>query len=159
MNPSFSVTVTDISKQEFLSAVRHVCFQRDLVVLILVPVAFFIFIWNLRGFSALTVVLPLLLLIVMAAYFEITRVVSYRKFPADLKMFYCFDDRGWTLQVGEGSASVSWADTSRLRERKHLFLLCQGKNVSNLLPKRCLTSEQIDQIRAWYQAAKQHTSQ
>ena len=154
MENAFSVTVTDISMREYLCAVRRVCFQRDLTVFILVPVAFLIFLWNLRGFTALTVILPVVLLVVMMAYFEIVRIQSYRKFPADIKMAYRFDETGWTLQVKEGSASVAWTETSRLAERKHLFLLCQGKNVSNLLPKRCLTEEQCARIRTWYRAAK-----
>ena len=154
MDNAFSVTVTDISKREYLCAVRRVCFQRDLTALILIPIAFLIFIWNLRGFSTLTFVLPAALLVVMAAWFEITRVLSYSKFPSDIKMAYRLDEQGWALQVGDGNASVTWAETSRLVERKHLFLLCQGKNVSNLLPKRCLTEEQCAQLRAWYKASR-----
>ena len=154
MEKGFSVTVTDIGMREYLCAVRHVCFQRDLTVCILVPIAFWIFLWNLRGISALTFILPAVLLVVVAAWFEIVRIQSYQKFPADIKMTYCFDEQGWSLQVREGSASVTWAETSRLVERKHLFLLCQGKNTSNLLPKRCLTEAQCAQVRAWYKASR-----
>ena len=154
METGFSVTVTDISMREYLCAVRRVCARRDLTALVLVPAAFLIFIWNLRGFSALTIILPIVLLAVMAAWFEITRVISYSKFPADIKMVYCFDEQGWSLRVKEETASIPWGETTRLVERKHLFLLCQGKNVSNLLPKRCLSEEQCARIRAWFQAVR-----
>ena len=154
MKNDFSVAVTDITCREYLCAVRHACLRRDIVSLILIPLAFLIFLWNLRGVSTLTFILPAVLLVVVAAWFEITRVQSFSKFPADIKLVYRFDEQGWTLQVKQESASVAWSETGRLVERKHLFLLCQGKNVSNLLPKRCLTQEQCAQIRAWYQQSR-----
>ena len=154
MSSSFSITVTDISKKEFLCAVRWVCRFRDLSSLILAPLAFFIFICFLKGFSAAAIILPVLLLIVMAVYFEFTRINGYRQFPKDIKMVYEFNEQGWTLQVGENTGSSGWAEMVKLVERKHVFLLCHTKNSSNLLPKRCLTAEQIDQIRTWYRAAK-----
>ena len=154
MENAFSVTVTDIGLREYLCAVRHVSARRDLVVLTMFPIAFLIFLWNLRGVTALTVILPVVLLVVMMAYFEIVRIQSYGRFPSDIKMEYRFDEQGWSLQVKEGAASVAWGETSRLVERKRVFLLCQGKNVSNLLPKRYLTEEQCTQIRAWYKASR-----
>ena len=154
MENTFSVTATDISMREYLCAVRHVSARRDLVVLIMFPLAFLIFLWNLRGFTALTVILPVVLLVVMMAYFEIVRIQSYSGFPSEIRMAYRFDEQGWSLRVKEGSASIAWGETSRLVERKRVFLLCQGKNVSNLLPKRCLTEEQCAQIRAWYKASR-----
>ena len=154
MENAFSVTVTDIGMREYLCAVRHVSARRDLVALTMVPVAFLIFLWNLRGITALTFLLPAVLLVVMMAYFEIVRIQSYSKFPTDLKMVYRFDEQGWTLQVKGDAALIPWTETSRLKERGRVFLLCQGKNVSNLLPKRCLTEEQCALIRAWYQASR-----
>ena len=154
MENSFTVLVTDIQKNEFVSAMRWMYRLRDLCVLTIAPLAFFIFILSLNGFSVSAILLPVLLLAVMAVYFEITRANGYKQCPKDIKMIYEFNEQGWTLKVGDDTGSSAWADMFKLLNRRRVFLLCQTKGTSNLLPKRCLTEEQMQQIQTWYKAAK-----
>ena len=154
MEHSFSVTVSKISRKEFNSALRGMFRRREIVFLLIAFLAFLVLVLAKEDPSLLFCFSPLIAPAVVAALFEFIFFNTYNQFPGNLTMDYTMDAEGWKLLVNGDNGSSAWADMYALVERKHVFLLCHTKTSSNLLPKRCLTAEQIEQIRTWYNNAK-----
>lgn len=147
---SFAVTVTDISALEFTSALRRLQSRPSsgFFALIVLVFAFGLLLWGWDSLS--TYVVTLVVFVVLLLYLEIKRWQDYGKFPKTIELNYEFDPNGWRLRVKSESSFCAWASTVKLVETKRLFLLYNSKNASNLLPKRCLSEEQITLIRTWY---------
>ena len=150
MNNGFEVKVTEINRKEYLSALRWMQMKRVRNLIIALAVIF-VFIYCVL--DPRPTWLPLLavgVILFVLAYYEVMRWLDYPKFPKEFSMSYVIDNRGWRLQVGEEQSVCAWSSTVKLVDTKALFLLYNSKNSSNLLPKRCLTQEQIEQVRFWY---------
>ena len=79
---------------------------------------------------------------------------GYKDFPKDITFSYLIDVEGWQLTVGEESANIDWQDTAKLVVRSQVVLLYNEDNRSNILPRRCLTDHQLEQMRAWFQISR-----
>lgn len=147
---SFSVAVTDINAFEFTSALRRLQSRPStgFYGLIVLVFAIGLLLWGWDSLS--TYFVTLFVFVVLLLYLEIKRWQDYSKFPKDMELNYEFDPNGWRLHVKNESSFCAWASTVKLVETRRLFLLYNSKNTSNLLPKRCLTEEQIALIRTWY---------
>ena len=154
----FTVKVDGVKTNEFLQANHFMALKQYLAVAgLLFLLALSILIFNgsdqFKNLWALLIIVPIVPIV-----YHISFLRSYRKYPyGEMEMEYHFDSRGWRLTVSGQTGVVAWANTLKLRCTKTVFLLyarVDGRKgmVSNVLPRRCLTDEQAEQIVAWYQA-------
>ena len=149
MEDGFKVHVDGITKAEYMAAARWLCAGKAIPGLIFV-LAVTVFLLLLNNGSPVILLFPVLAAGITLGYFELFNLRNFKKFPTDLVMDYEFDSHGWRLYVQEYTGLCAWANTVRMRETRAVFLLYNAKAASNLLPKRCMTGEQMAQVRKWY---------
>ena len=149
MENGFKVHVCGITKNEYMAAARWLSLNKIVPIAILAVAAAICLVVFGSGDPAL-LLFPVVAIGFALVYYEMINLRDYKKFPADLQMDYEIDSRGWRLYVMDTTGLCAWANTVRMRENNDVFLLYNAKNTSNLLPKRCMTSEQILQVREWY---------
>ena len=89
------------------------------------------------------------LLILLALAYEFSGRKNYGPMKYDEAVLdYTFTPEGYSLTVGEQTATFPW-EQATLRRTRSDFLLYSDKKNSSVLPKRCLTEEQTRQILAW----------
>ena len=156
----FTVKVDGIKLKEFMQANHFMALKQYLAVIgLLLLLALSTLILNgsdqFQYLWALFIVVPIVPIV-----YHISFLRSYKKYPySEMEMSYTFDSRGWRLTVNDQTGVVAWANTLKLRRTKTVFLLyarVEGRKsmVSNVLPRRCLTDEQAQQILTWYNAKK-----
>ena len=156
----FTVTVDGIRRNEFMQANHFLAMKQYLATAgLLLLLAVSILIVNgsdqFRNLWALLIIIPI---VPIVYHFSFLR--AYGKQPyGEMEMAYSFDENGWRLTVNGQTGVVAWVNTLKLRRTKTVFLLyarVEGRRgmVSNVLPRRCLTDEQADQIVAWFNAKK-----
>lgn len=81
---------------------------------------------------------------------------QWKKFPQETEFSFLIDGEGWQLTVGGQSGGSPWNRTARLKEHRHVFLLYQrGSNASTTLPKRSLSKEEEQAVRAWFKGSRE----
>lgn len=149
MEDGFKVHVNGITKVEYMAAAWWLCIRKVIPIVIFI-VAATAFLMLFGGGSPVILLFPFLAIGITLGYYELVNLRNFKKFPTDLVMDYEFDSHGWRLYVQEHTGVCAWASTVLMRETKEVFLLYNTKATSNLLPKRCMTGEQMTQVRKWY---------
>ena len=156
----FTVKVDGIRRKEFMQANHFMALKQYVAVAgLLLLLALSILIINgsdqFKNLWALAIVIP-----VVPIVYHISFLRAYGKYPyGEMEMTYVFDERGWRLTVNGQTGVVAWANTLKLRRTKTVFLLYARTEVrrglvSNVLPRRCLTDEQAEQIVTWFNEKK-----
>ena len=143
------VMVRGVRKNEYMQSIRQMALRSYLwmcVVVAGVVVFFTVLTGDTRPQSFLV---PLALLVIVPVVYELYQRKSYQTQPFDTtEMEYWLSSRGWRMEAFGNRAVFTWANT-RLVETRDDLLLYTARQVSSLLPKRCLTAEELAQIRAW----------
>ena len=64
-----------------------------------------------------------------------------------------WDDEGVSLSGAHGNSRLAWGEFHRWAENDRLVLLFQSQMLYNIVPKRVLTAEQVDDLRSKLQDA------
>ncbi len=154
MDEQFDIQVSNVTKKEFTQAgsemIRGLVGPAFLAVAVVtIVIMMFLGDYSLKAFLPPFVIVGALLLI---AWLMVGR--GYKDFPKDITFSYLIDVEGWQLTVGEESANIDWQDTTKLVVRSQVVLLYNEDNRSNMLPRRCLTDHQLEQMREWFQISR-----
>ncbi len=154
MEQTFKIEISAMTKQEYIQTAtesirRLIAPAFAVAAMITVAIAFAI-----NDFSVRSIVPPFAILAVIIAVMWVLMASSWKSYPKDTSFSYVIDDAGWELTVQGVSARVDWQDTQHLTIRRHVVLLYNESNRSNVIPRRALTQAQLAQIRAWYRDSR-----
>lgn len=149
------VKVDNITVGEFAEANRIV-FLRTYIPFSLLSVFFaIIYTGSIGQIRPLAVLVPVIVVIFLPLGSEYINRRDYKRYPiAQMEMEYTFDAIGWTMQMGEVKGGCRWFDAAKMKETRDLLLLYSTKRNSDMVPKRCLTEEQLEKIREFYRRGK-----
>ena len=154
MDDQYDIQIDGLTRREFIQAGSEFIRRIALPLFALVAVVTAVIAMAIGDFSLRSLLPPFLVAIAALVVLRLSVVFSWRKFPADTRFSYLIDREGWQITVGDTSANVDWQDTARMTVRSHVVLLFNEDNRSNLLPRRCLTPEQLEQMRLWYRQSR-----
>ena len=154
LDEQVDIQVSNVTKKEFTQAgsemIRGLVGPAFLAVAVVtIVIMMFLGDYSLKAFLPPFVIVGALLLL---AWMMVGR--GYKDFPKDITFSYLIDVEGWQLTVGEESANIDWQDTTKLVVRSQVVLLYNEDNRSNMLPRRCLTDHQLEQMREWFQISR-----
>ena len=160
MNRSVSLT---LSAEDYVAANRlHClnCFRRRgaIAVAVLFVLAYAIWMtiahidrWPAIGVIALNAGFAAVVVFMIANYYwliPITTRRTYRKHKALHRTYtLSWSETGLTVTGDGGEWKISWSDYLKWAENVEIFVLYQAPRLFNMLPKRALTPEQIDDFR------------
>lgn len=94
-------------------------------------------------------VLILVLLAVPAAYRGAIQREYRRSGFSNMELSYEFDSDGWAARSGTKQARVLWCATWKVRRNANALLLYPNRKSVNLVPLKCISSEQQKRIINW----------
>lgn len=150
MDEQYDIQIEGITKAEYVQAGTEIIRRMIVPLILLVAAATLIIALFIDDFSLRSLLPPFVVALLAPVVMWASVVHSWKKFPAGTSFSYLIDREGWQLTVGESSANIDWQDTVRMTVRSHVVLLFHESNRSNILPRRCLTPEQLAQLRAWF---------
>ena len=154
METNFTVHVEGLTPSEVMQSMRRMMLKPYLILWAVVyAIALVVFlvkgslsIWGWIG--------PAVILILLALAYEFSGRKNFRPMKYDEAVLdYEFYPQGYRLTVGDQSVFFHWEDAT-LRRTRSDFLLYSDKHNSSILPLRCLTESQKQQITAWAKAGK-----
>lgn len=152
MTMEFSVHVFAPTKGEIMDSMRRMVLRPYLLLWPIAYAAVFAFSLIRGGITIYTILGPAVILLLLAGAYEFTGRKNYLPMGYDkAELDYTFTPKGYTLRVGEKSASFRWTEVRIVKTRKNLLLYSDKKN-SSILPLRFLTPEQLDTILGWIQS-------
>ena len=151
-----TIAVHGIRYEEF-AALKWRQFLRifSVMVAVLAAAAFFAV---YRGGREIPLAGSLVLILLVAAVLAVYRSSIRRAWRSSglgsMELTYSFDRDGWTVRRGAEQVRVLWSKTWRVNRSSRTLLLYPNRRSVNLVPLRCLTAEQTDQILAWVRGEK-----
>ena len=151
----FDIQVTGVTREEYLQASGELIRSMIPTGLVLVTaVTMFLLVFT-EEITLKAVLAPYVVLLLAIAGGYLYLRLSWKKFPQDVAYSFLIDAEGWQLTVGEDYGGADWDATAKLKEKSGVLLFyMRGSTASSSLPKRCLTEEQLEAIRGWYQASR-----
>lgn len=150
----FDIQIQSITKKEYVQAGTESIRRMTLPLLALVAVLTIIIAMAIQDFSYRSIVPPFGIALIVVFFLRFTVSRSWKNYPADTAYSFQFDQKGWRITVGEESVPVDWRDTYRMTVRRDVVLLYNESNRSNLLPRRCVSDAQLEQMRTWFKASR-----
>lgn len=154
MGDQFDIQINGVTRKEYIQAGTDTLRRMILPLLLLVIVFTFVIAMAVQNYSLKSLLLPFAVAFAFLLIMYIMVVASWKNFPADTKYSYLIDEDGWEITVGRDSANIDWDKTSRMTVRSHVVLLFNEANRSNLIPRRCLTNEQLAQMQQWFKESR-----
>lgn len=149
MTMEFSVHVFAPTKGEIMDSMRRMVLKPYLCLWPIAYAAVFAISLLRSGINLYTVFGPAVILLLLALAYEYMGRKNYAPMGYDKAVLdYTFTPKGYTLTVGEQSASFRWEEVRVVTTRKNLLLYSDKKN-SSILPLRFLSPEQKDAILTW----------
>ena len=149
---SFIITVTGITRREYLQACRENAKRLYLILAATMVIICGAIMLATGNISAAAFVGPVLVLLMAVGAYELMRRLNYK---GQLEQFdpveYHFDRSRWQVKIGQKEVQVDWRGTVKLRKTKDCLFLYNDSASSNLIPLRLLTLEQEQWIFQWYQ--------
>ena len=154
MDTQFDIQINGVTKKEYIQAGSDTVRRMTLPLLALVAVFTAVITLAVQNFSLKALLLPFGVAIVFLLIMYLMVVTSWKNFPADTQFSYLIDEDGWEITVGENRANIDWSKTTRMTVRSHVVLLFNESNRSNMLPRRCLTDDQLAQMQQWFKESR-----
>lgn len=146
---SFSVRVEHLTPSEVMQSMRRMMRKTYLILWAAVYAIVLAVALVRQHFSIFTWVSPAVILILLAGAYEFSGRKNFGPMKyGEAVLDYTFTPQGYSLTVGEQTASFSWAQ-AKLRRTRSDFLLYSDKNNCSVLPKRCLTPEETQALLSW----------
>ncbi len=154
MQDQIQIQVTSMQKKEYIQLGFETVRRLLLPMLALVTLVVLAIALAIQDMSVRSLLPPYVLIALGVLAYYIMIALSWKDFLADTKFSYVIDDYAWQLTVGEETVQVKWSDTVRMTVRSRVILLYNEDNRSNLLPRRCVTPEQLAQLRQWFRDSR-----
>lgn len=98
-------------------------------------------------------------MLVFCAVLILLEIVIRRAYKDELikmdPVNYILNADSWVIQRGSEKAEIKWNATMKLTFSKDCLFLYNTNTSSNMIPRRLISKEQEDQIRAWYQNSRE----
>ena len=154
MEQQFDIQIDNVTRKEYVQAGSETIRRMILPLLALVTVFTVVIAMAVQNFSLQSLLLPFGVAIAFLLVMYIMVLTSWKNFPSDTQFSYLIDEDGWEITVGESRANIDWDKTTRMTVRSHVVLLFNEANRSNMLPRRCLTNEQLAQMQQWFRESR-----
>ena len=154
MDIQFDIQVNGVTKKEYVQAGSDTVRRMILPLMALVAAFTIIIALAVHNFSLKSLFLPFGVAAAFLLIMYAMVVLSWKNFPADTQFSYLIDEDGWEITVGDDRANIDWSKTTRMTVRSHVVLLFNESNRSNMLPRRCLTDEQLAQMKQWFKESR-----
>lgn len=155
----FNMESTGLTRGEFLQAIHRLSWKFYGGVIGLCA-AVFLLICAVAGFDLFYMIFPGSVALALILYFEMKAFANYGKFDYENVSFHFrFEPERWVVIRGkelDTRAEYAWAASSVLETGKDLLLVPNEGRGSYTLPKRSLTAEQIQVIKAWSASGKKN---
>ena len=149
METNFSVHVTDLTKNEVMQSTRRMVLKPYLLLWAVVYAVVLVVFLVQGSLSFFGLYGPGIILALLALAYEFTGRKNFEPMGyAKATLDYEFFPQGYRLTVGENTMFFHWKDASVKQTRSNLLLYSDKRN-SSILPKRCLTTAQMEQIFKW----------
>ena len=151
----FEITLTGITDSEYHQA-RQLNNRRIFKMLAIIMVLICGIIILVTGNASVNAILgPFFLYVLFVVAVEILTRRNYKGQLSETEpVVYRFDEKGWSVTAGGGTAEFEWRVTEKLKDYKDGIFLYNDSTSGNLLPKRLLTEAQIAQIKAWFKGSR-----
>lgn len=149
---SFTITVTGITRREYLQACRENAKRLYLILAAAMVVICGVIMLATGNVSAAAFVGPVLVFLMAVAAYELMTRLNYKGQLEQVDpVEYHFDGLRWRVKNGQQEVSVDWRGTVKLHRTKDCLFLYNDSASGNLIPLRQLTPEQEQWIFQWYQ--------
>ena len=143
-----NVHVEGLQKNEVMESMRRMVIKPYLILWVVVY-AIMAVVMIVKGVTVYTLLGPAVILLLLALAYEYSGHKNFPKMGYDKAvMDYQLTPGGYTLTVGEKSATIKW-DGAWIVETKHDLLLYSDKNNCSVLPKRFLQDGEKEKILSW----------
>ena len=151
----FDFTLTGITKTEYHQAC-HLNNRRSYGILVFAMVIICgVIILATGNASAAAFLGPLIIFVVFVVGMEVLTRFGYKDQLASIDpVVYHFSPVGWEVTANNQTVGVEWRATVKMKNSRDCIFLYNDDASSNLLPKRLMTAEQMDQIRSWYKDSR-----
>lgn len=149
MDTNFSIHVEGLTSGEVMQSMRRMMLRPYLILWAAVYATVLVIFLVQGSMSPWGYIGPAVILILLALAYEFSGRKNFKPMKYDEAVLdYEFDPQGYRLTVGEQSLFFHWEDTVLKRTRSNLLLYSDKRN-SSILPLRCLTESQQQQIQRW----------
>jgi hypothetical protein len=149
-----SVRVENLTPREVMESLRRMMRKTYLILWAIVYAVVLLVALVQKAATVYTILGPAVILILLALAYEYQGRKSFGAMGyGEAVMDYELTPKGYRLTMGENSVEFSWK-TARLAETRSDFLLYSDQKNSSVLPKRCLTEEEIKKLRTWAETGK-----
>ena len=153
---SFHLKVDGITRKEYFQACRENgrrLYSTLAATMIVICGLIILFTGNARPAAFIG---PLVIYGVIVVGYELLTRLSYKDQLAviDPPVEYAFSVGRWTVKKGDQLVEIPWRETPRLRKTKTCLFIYNSDTVSNLLPRRLLTEEQIQSLETWFETSR-----
>ena len=154
METNFTVHVEGLTPGEVMQSMRRMM-RKPYLILWAVVYAIALVVFLVKGsLSVWGWIGPAVILMLLALAYEFSGRKNFGPMKyGEAVLDYEFSPQGYRLTVGEQSVFFHWEDATLKRTRSD-FLLYSDKHNSSILPLRCLTEAQKQQIAVWAKAKK-----
>lgn len=154
----FNIESTGLTRSEFFQAIHRMS-RKFYGGVIGLCVAVFLLICLVKEFNIFYLIFPGSVALALLLYYEMKAFANYGKFDYENVTFHFrFEPDRWVVIRGkelDTRAEYTWEETAGVWETgKNLLLVPSEGMGSYTLPKRSLTPEQIQTIKAWSAAGK-----
>ncbi len=154
MENQIQISCQEIKRAEYMQAGMETIRRMLLPLLGMVAILTLIICLVIADFSLRSILPPFLVVGAGIGIYWVLLARNWKDFPAETAFSYTIDQEGWQITLGEDTVSIPWDATARMTKRRDVIFLYNEGDRSNLLPRRCLTKEQLAQIEAWFRASR-----
>ncbi len=154
METNFTAHVEGLTPDEVMQSMRRMM-RKPYLILWAVVYTIALVVFLVKGSLSLWGWIgPAVILMLLALAYEFSGRKNFGPMKyGEAVLDYEFSPQGYRLTVGEQSVFFHWEDATLKRTRSD-FLLYSDKHNSSILPLRCLTEAQKQQITVWAKAEK-----
>ncbi len=149
METCISVHVDGLKVREVMQSTRRMMLRPYLYMWLVVYGVMAVVMLVTKSVTVYTLLGPAVILLLLAGAYEYS---GHRNFPSmgydTAVLDYELTPQGYTLTVGDNTATFSWTEAWVVETRSDLLLYSDKKNCS-VLPKRFLRDGEKEQIKAW----------
>lgn len=155
MDSAFTVHVDQLTPNEVMQSMRRMMLRPYLMLWVLLYALMLVIFLVKGGLTIWGWIGPAIILILLALAYEFSGRKNFKPMKYhEATLDYSFSPEGYTLTVGEQTVRIPW-EQAALRRTRSDFLLYSDRKTCSILPRRCLTPAQAQQLLAWAQRPSQ----
>lgn len=149
------ITVNGIEKKEYIQATQLMLKRVFLILGTVMLVFCAIIIFAMDDFTLKAVLGPVAIYAVIVALCEAFLILGYKgQLETVNPVEYTISEKEWQIETAEEIIIIPWECTPKMVKTKDGVFLYNDEVSSNIIPKRLLTKENINDIENWYKASR-----